>query len=91
MKFFAVLLPVLDVQKSNQFRGQHLEFLEKMRNEGHVIANGKFTDGSGGLVIYKAASYEECESFVKQDPFVRESARRYEIFEWDAVWADNGN
>lgn len=87
MKYFAVLLPLLDKAKSDQFRPQHLSFLESMRNEGHVIANGRFTDGTGGLVIYKANSYEECETLVQQDPFIKEEARRYEIREWDAVFA----
>ena len=89
MKYFAVLLPVIDADKSQEFRPQHLDFLEKMRISGEVAANGKFTDGSGGLVIYRAESFEACEALVKGDPYVAEGARRYEIFEWEAVWADN--
>ncbi|WP_342342132.1 hypothetical protein [Planococcus glaciei] len=46
MKYFAVFLPMADRQKSERFRPQHLAFLEKMRNAGHVRANGKFADGS---------------------------------------------
>lgn len=89
MKYFAVLLPMKDADKSGQFRPQHLAFLEEMRNSGQVTANGKFADGSGGLVIYKAESFEACEALVKTDPYVVEGAREYEIFEWEAVWADN--
>ncbi|WP_298827163.1 YciI family protein [uncultured Planococcus sp.] len=89
MKYFAVLLPMKDADKSGEFRPQHLAFLEKMRNSGQVAANGKFADGSGGLVIYKADSFEACEALVKTDPYVTEGAREYEIFEWEAVWADN--
>ncbi len=89
MKYFAVLLPMKDVGKSQEFRPQHLAFLEKMRNSGQVAVNGKFADDSGGLVIYKADSFEVCEALVKTDPYVAEGAREYEIFEWEAVWADN--
>ncbi|ANU27638.1 YciI family protein [Planococcus versutus] len=88
MKYFAVLLPMKDVAKSKEFRPQHLKFLEEMRNTGKVVANGKFTDGSGGLVIYKAESRQACEALVKEDPYVAGSARKYEIFEWDASWAN---
>jgi uncharacterized protein YciI len=49
--------------------------------------NGKFTDGSGGLVVYQAPSYKECEELVKQDPYILQGAREYEIKEWEAVWA----
>ena len=89
MKYFAVLLPMKDADKSQKFRPQHLAFLEKMRNSGQVAVNGKFADDSGGLVIYKADSFEVCEALVKTDPYVAEGAREYEIFEWEAVWADN--
>lgn len=87
MKFFAVYLPMLDREKSEQFRPQHLAFLDTMRNEGKVYANGKFTDGSGGLVIYHADSYEDCEALVLNDPYVQEGARGYSIKQWEAVWA----
>ena len=76
-----------NVKKSEVLRPEHLAFLEKMRNEGHVKINGKFSDGSGGLVIYQAPSYKECEELVKQDPYIQHGARIYEIKEWEAVWA----
>ncbi|RNF39500.1 YciI family protein [Planococcus salinus] len=88
MKFFAVLLPMRDEEKSVRFRPEHLAFLEQMRNAGHIYANGKFTDGSGGLVIYQTDSFEQCEAFVHQDPYVENGARTYEIHEWEAVWAN---
>lgn len=90
MKYFAVLLPMKDAGKSQEFQPQHLAFLEDKRNSGQVAVNGKFADGSGGLVIYRAESFAACEALVKTDPYVVETARKYEIFEWEAVWADNG-
>ncbi|MDN7241613.1 YciI family protein [Planococcus sp. N028] len=85
-KFFAVFLPMLDAEKSQQFRTDHLGFLREMREAGHVYGNGRFVDGAGGLVIYLAASHYECESLVKQDPYIKNGARLYEIHEWEAVW-----
>lgn len=60
-----------------------------MRNSGKVVANGKFTDDSGGMVIYRVESIEECKMLVKRDPYVTEGARGYEIIEWEAVWVDH--
>ncbi|AQU80148.1 MULTISPECIES: YciI family protein [Planococcus] len=90
MRYFAVLLPMKDANKSQEFRAQHLAFLAAQRNSGQVVVNGKFVDGSGGLVIYRAESFANCEALVKADPYIVEGARKYEIFEWEAVWADNG-
>jgi uncharacterized protein YciI len=70
------------------FREQHLQFLASRREEGKLLANGRFTDGAGGLVIYKGRSLDEVEGWVKEDPYIIEGARHYEIHEWDIVLAE---
>lgn len=85
MKYFACFLPMLDALKSQTFRPQHLDYLEQKRSEGKIFANGRFVDGSGGLVIYMAESEEAAKSLAENDPFVIEGARSYEIHEWDIV------
>ncbi|OMF23228.1 3-hydroxyisobutyrate dehydrogenase [Paenibacillus sp. FSL H8-0548] len=88
IKHFAVFLPMKDADKSVTFREQHLQFLASRREEGKLLANGRFTDGAGGLVIYKGQSLEEVEGWVKEDPYIIEGARHYEIHEWDIVLAE---
>ncbi|WP_059104534.1 YciI family protein [Shouchella shacheensis] len=85
MNYYAVLLPMRDKEKSRQFREEHLLFLEKGRREGWIFANGRFTDQSGGLVIYKARELQEVEGYVQQDPYIIHGARNYEIHEWEMV------
>ncbi|MFJ7827884.1 YciI family protein [Psychrobacillus sp. NPDC096623] len=85
MRYFAVLLPMLNSEKSLEYREQHLHYLDQKRIEGKIIANGRFADGSGGLVIYRVASLEEVEQITKQDPYVLQGARGFEIHEWDMV------
>ncbi|MBM7598896.1 uncharacterized protein YciI [Virgibacillus halotolerans] len=82
MNYYAVLSPMKDEEKSKQYRQDHLDFLKQLAEKGHVFAKGRFTDGTGGLVIYQAESYEEVEQMVKQDPYVLHGARDYEIHEW---------
>ncbi len=85
MRYYAVLLPMIDVEKSIQYRTQHLKYLEDMRNAGHIIANGRFADGNGGMVIYRANSIDEVTEFAKKDPYVVHNARVYFIHEWELV------
>ncbi|MGY4689527.1 YciI family protein [Salibacterium sp. K-3] len=85
MKLFAVLLPLKDKELTQTYRPDHLQFLEEQRNKGNVAANGKFTDGSGGLVIYRMADKEAVEEKVQQDPYVKHGARDYHIHEWEMV------
>jgi len=89
LKHFAVFLPMLDVEKSQLYRAEHLDYLAAVRNQGHIFANGRFVDGAGGLVIYRANTFEEVETFVLNDPYVVHQARGYEIHEWDIVIADS--
>ncbi|AQS54894.1 YciI family protein [Novibacillus thermophilus] len=85
MKIFAVLLPMRDEEKSNVYRPQHLDYLAKLREEGKILANGRFTDGAGGLVIYRADSYDTVKAYVENDPYVVHGARTYHIHEWEMV------
>lgn len=83
MKYFAVFLPMLDEEKSKEYRPVHVEYLEQKRAEEKTFAFGRFADGTGGLIIYRADSFEEVEEMVKQDPFIKHGARRYQIHEWE--------
>ncbi|TVY00288.1 YciI family protein [Paenibacillus cremeus] len=85
MKTFVVFLPMLDEEKSRIHRPEHLDYLESQRALGRIFANGRFVDGWGGMVIYRAASIEEAQQWAEDDPFVRHGARRCEVHEWDMV------
>ncbi|MEN1967179.1 YciI family protein [Lentibacillus sp. N15] len=83
MKYFAVFSPMLDAEKSEHYRPDHLNFIQKQLDNGRIFAKGRFADGAGGLVIYQANDYAEVEALVKQDPYVVKGARGYEIHEWE--------
>ncbi|NGP46392.1 hypothetical protein G4V62_16090 [Bacillaceae bacterium SIJ1] len=82
MKYYAVLLPMKDEQKSKDFREAHLQYLDKLSEEGAVVAKGRFTDGSGGMVIYRGASEDEVRQLAENDPYVKEGARGCDLREW---------
>ncbi|MDF2714770.1 MAG: 2-hydroxy-3-oxopropionate reductase [Paenibacillus sp.] len=84
-RYYAALLPMRDEEKSRIHRSEHLAYLEEMRRAGRIFVNGRFVDGAGGLVIYKASSLEEARAMVENDPYVRHGARSCEIHEWDLV------
>ncbi len=83
MKYFAALLPMRDLEKSQEFRPAHLEFLERQSQEGKIFARGRFVDGAGGLIVYKAESLEEAKRTAMSDPYVVHRARSLELHEWD--------
>lgn len=82
MAHFAAILYMLDEEKNQQYRPQHLEYLEALGQQGKVFAKGPFTDGSGGMVIYVADSIEEAKEMAEKDPYVILGVRRLELREW---------
>ena len=81
MRYFAVFLPMLNEEKSQKYRTEYFLFLEEKHQEGKIFANGRFADGTGGLVIYRAGSLEKVEQLAKQDPYVIQGARGFDIHE----------
>ncbi|MGO1923041.1 MAG: YciI family protein [Jeotgalicoccus sp.] len=83
MKYFAVFLSMKDEELSRVHRPEHLDFISCQRDAGNILMSGRFTDGAGGLIIYRAEDEESAISLVKQDPYISLGAREYEIHEWD--------
>ncbi|MDN4073236.1 YciI family protein [Fictibacillus terranigra] len=82
MNYYAVRLPILDEEKSQVYREEHLNYLAALADQGNIFTYGRFTDGSGGLVIYKAKDLDEATSLAKKDPYVTSGARDFVINEW---------
>lgn len=85
MNYYAVFLSMKDEGKNKTYRPDHLAYLEEKEKEGKVFARGPLTDGSGGLVIYIANTFEEVEKLAKEDPYVKLGARDYEIKQWQVT------
>jgi uncharacterized protein len=89
MKYFAAFLMMKDIEKNASYRPQHMDFLARSEKEGKIFARGRFTDNSGGMVIYIASSFEEAETIAKSDPLVTSGARTLELHEWNMTVAPN--
>jgi len=83
---FIVFFTPLDPTRDAEYLKQHIEYFDKLRAEGHVIANGKLEDGSGGIAIFQASSKQEVEQLLAADPFVALHIRKAEVKAWGAKW-----
>ncbi|MFC0188709.1 YciI family protein [Fictibacillus aquaticus] len=82
MNYYAVYLPMKDEEKSAKYRGEHLAYLEDLYSKGSILTYGRFGDGSGGLVIYRATNLQSAQELAAGDPFIKTGARDMEIKEW---------
>ncbi len=89
MKYFAAILKMEDLEKVEDYRPQHIEFLQQNEGEGKIFARGRFADSKGGLVVYMAMSLEEAMKIAESDPYIVHGAAAIEVFEWNMKVAPN--
>ncbi len=61
---------------------QHNIFLNKHYESGHFIASGRKDPRTGGIIIANAASKNEIEQIISEDPFYIHEAAAYDITEF---------
>lgn len=83
MAYYAAILHMIDAEKNIEVRPHHIEYLNELDCRGKVFARGPFADGSGGLVVYIADTFEEALSLAENDPHVVHKVRRLELKEWN--------
>jgi uncharacterized protein YciI len=69
MKFAAIIEYISDKEKVDRIRPVHRQYLASLKEKGQLAATGPFTDGTGALIIYEAATKEEAEQLLRGDPF----------------------
>ena len=82
MILYTAILTTIDADKDAEILDVHKKYLQDLIDEGKIYAKGPFTDHSGGLVIYKAESYEEALKMAENDPAVKEKSRTMVLKEW---------
>ncbi|MEM7302795.1 MAG: YciI family protein [Pseudomonadota bacterium] len=66
----------------------HLAYQKRMEAAGHLFLAGPLSDESGsemrgsGLIVYRAASFEEARSIADEDPMHATGTRTYVLRKW---------
>ena len=89
-KLFAVLTRVLVSQaEAEPHKMEHINYITGLEAQGKVFGSGPFPVKSEGidlgLIIFRAASLEEAENFMKAEPMTAKGLSTYEIHEWDLI------
>ncbi len=89
MKFAAIIEYLQDPAKVEEIRPTHRAYLRGLTDKGQIAATGPFTDGSGALIIYEAATKEDAEALLKADPFNQAGIfLKYVLRPWNPVMAN---
>ena len=67
-------------EKRKLYRQAHLDRMYPLDKAGKVLLAGPFTDKAGSLIVLDMPSFEEVQTFLKDDPYVTQGVfARYEI------------
>ncbi|MGW5570844.1 YciI family protein [Nocardia thailandica] len=61
----------------------HREFLAGLLAEGRLVESGKFTDGTGGAYVVRAADLTEATALAHADPVYTTGASDVTVHEWE--------
>lgn len=88
MKYAAIIEYTQDKAKIAEVRPKHRQYLTGLLERGQLAASGPFTDDSGALIVYEAASQSEAEGFLEGDPFYKNGIfQKYQMRPWNPVFA----
>jgi uncharacterized protein len=89
MKFAAIIEYKQDKAKIAEVRPVHRQYLAQLKANGQLAVSGPFTDDSGALIVYEAASGEEAEKLLQGDPFHANGIFvKYVLRPWNPVIAN---
>jgi uncharacterized protein YciI len=89
MKFAAIIEYAQDKAKIAEIRPTHRLYLAGLKEKGQLAVSGPFTDDSGALIVYEAASKDQAESLLKGDPFHQNGIfLRWQLRPWNPVIAN---
>lgn len=89
MKFAAIIEYLQDTAKVAELRPVHRQYLASLRDRGQLAVSGPFSDDSGALIVYEAASREEAEKLLQSDPFHQNGIfLKYHLRPWNPVIAN---
>ena len=81
--FIVVLRYIVILEKINEHRKIHLEYLDKYYAKGYFLASGKQNPRFGGVIIAKAPSRKKLNQILAEDPFARNLCAEYQIIEFE--------
>ncbi len=89
MKFAAIIEYGPDLTKIAEIRPTHRAYLSSLLESGRLAISGPFTDDSGALIVYEAASPEEAEKLIADDPFSKAGVfAKWSIKPWNPVFGN---
>lgn len=60
----------------------HETYVRQLIAQGHKARTGYWKELGGGMLMFEAASLEEAQAIVSNDPLIKNNCVQYELHEW---------
>ncbi len=85
MKFAIMLERCCELEEFREIVPEHVAYMERLHEQGHLIAGGPFRDGKGGMILIEAANEAAARRIADNDPFIRHGVERYTLRSWEVL------
>lgn len=86
MPWFAKIeVGIVDKATFDQYVPAHIAYVKTLIAQGHKARSGYWKQRGGGMLVFEAASREDAEAIVAQDPLVQNHCVTYNLYEWCVV------
>lgn len=76
---------IVDKAIFDQYVSAHRAYVRDLIAKGHRAKTGYWAQRGGGMLLFEAASLEEANAIIAQDPLVQNKCVKYKIHEWCIV------
>jgi uncharacterized protein YciI len=76
---------LVDKPVFDQYVPAHKAYVRSLIEKGHQAKTGYWAQRGGGMLMFQAASLDEAEAIVAQDPLVQNGCVDYQLYEWCVV------
>ena len=87
MKFAILLEKCAGPEEFQAVVPDHVAYLQRLHEQGRLIAAGPFRDGGGGLILLDAEDEAAAHALASADPFIVRGVERYTLRSWDILSA----
>ncbi|KAF3890321.1 MULTISPECIES: YciI family protein [Nostocales] len=75
----------VDKPTFDQYVPAHKAYVQELIAKGHKAKTGYWAQRGGGMMVFEAASMDEAQAIVADDPLVQNSCVSYKLYEWKIV------
>lgn len=73
---------IVDKSTFDQYIPAHKAYVQDLITKGHQAKTGYWAERGGGMLLFKADSWDEATAIIAQDPLLKNNCVEYKLHEW---------